>query len=80
MGELVASLFGHEMTWSREKCQHLLAPCYQWHAGELALMSSEQKGWPYLSPTSALRRASPAPHLGSIVELALDVGLLVIWP
>ena len=29
--------------------------------------------WPYPSPTAALRRAGPAPPLGSTVELTLRV-------
>lgn len=33
------------------------------------------KSWPFLSPDAGFRKVSPAPHLGTTVELVLDNGL-----
>lgn len=39
-----------------------------------------EENWPCPSPTSALWRASPAPDLGSKVEMTLVVGVQVSQP
>jgi hypothetical protein len=35
------------------------------------------ENWPHLSTEAAIRKSGPAPHLGSIVELALIEGVYV---
>lgn len=51
----------------------LFIPCHLCYEGDLALRSSD--GESYLSPASVLGSANPIPHLGSIIELALIVGV-----
>jgi hypothetical protein len=46
-----------------------MASLYPQQAGELAPRSSEQEGYPRPSPTVALKRTSPATHLGSTVAV-----------
>lgn len=41
--------------------------------GELTWRSSEWESWPCPSPVAALGRVGPLPHLGSSVELTLNV-------
>lgn len=53
-----------------------LTPYHLWCVGELAPRLSEWDSYPCPSPTASLRRASPPPHLGSIIELALNVGVV----
>lgn len=68
MGELVLPLVCHALTWMKERCPLSLATY------------GRQRSWPYPLPTAALGRASPAPCLGSTLELDLEVGLPVSQP
>lgn len=64
-----------ELPWDEEEiASFLLVLYYLWQAEDLALRSPEQENWPCPSPSVALRRAGPALHLGSTVELNLMAG------
>lgn len=55
---------------------HPVALCHPQQAGELALRTLEQESCPCPSPDAAVKKqVGPACHLGSMVELALGVGL-----
>ena len=62
--------------WVRKRCPPSLVPCHLRQAEKLSLRSSERESWPCPSPAVALTRADPVPHVGTTIELTLDVGIV----
>lgn len=58
-------------TWMSRGYTELALPLIGWSALE---------SWPYLSPATALGKAGPAPFLGSVVKLVLEMKEQVTWP
>lgn len=77
MGELYTPLVGFVVTWTRKRCAPL-TPCHLcWTSRTAAskVIRTRELAWP--SAAAVLRRAGPALHIGSKVELTLDVAFQV---
>lgn len=73
MGELVSSVVFSDRGRERRPAPHPLPPISGRRAGPKVIRA---QSYPCSTPTGALWRACPALHLGSIIELALDVGVV----